>query len=115
MQSSKPVNLLIIYDEEEIKKWLKNLPYIEIVTRDRASSYSSAYDSVCPKAMQVADHFHLLMNLSDALDTYFKSVSPKIKALIKEKNDEMSESVSSHETSVKIGESERLIRGFDSR
>lgn len=52
---------------------------IKIVTRDRASSYSSAINEACPKAIQIADRFHLLMNLSDALDTYFKSISTKNK------------------------------------
>jgi len=32
---------------------------------------------------------HLLMNLSDALDKYFKSISPRIRALIKDKTNEI--------------------------
>uniref|UniRef100_UPI00404886A3 transposase n=2 Tax=Mariniflexile sp. TaxID=1979402 RepID=UPI00404886A3 len=43
----------------------------------------------CTHAEQVADRFHLLMNLSDALDKYFKSVNPKIKKLIKDKSNEL--------------------------
>ena len=115
MQSSKPIDLLPTRDGEDLKKWLRSHPEIEIVTRDRASSYSSAIDSACPKAMQVADRFHLLMNLSDALNTYFKSVSPKINALIKKKSDEMPETIGFHQTSVKIVEPEPDLKAFDSR
>ena len=56
---------------------------------DRASSYSSAINEVCPDAIQIADRFHLLMNLSHALDQYFKSVWPEIRLRIKNKTEEI--------------------------
>jgi len=60
-------------DSEDLKAWLRDHPGIEIITRDRASSYSTAIDSISPNTVQVADRFHLLMNLSDALDTFLKA------------------------------------------
>ncbi len=89
METSKPIDMLPTRDSEDLKAWLKKHPGIEIITRDRASSYSSAIDSISPNTVQVADRFHLLMNLSDALDTFFKSISPKISKLIKAKTCEM--------------------------
>lgn len=89
METSKPIDLLPTRDSEDLKAWLRNHPEIEIITRDRASSYSSAIDAICPNTVQVADRFHLLMNLSDALDTFFKSISPRISKLIKDKTHEM--------------------------
>jgi hypothetical protein len=62
---------------------------VQIVTRDRSSSYSSAIDEACPYAIQIADRFHLLSNLSDALDRYFKSISGTINRLIKSKTSEI--------------------------
>jgi transposase len=91
METSKPIDLLPTRESEDLKLWLEKHPNIEIITRDRASSYSSAIDEVCPQTIQVADRFHLLMNLSDALDTYFKSVSPTINTLIKNKAAELME------------------------
>ena len=70
------------------KKWLLKYNDVKIVTRDRSSSYSSAINEACPDAVQIADRFHLIMNLSDALDTYFKSINPKIRAIIKDKTNE---------------------------
>ncbi len=89
METSKPIDLLPTRDSEDLKAWLRDHPGIEIITRDRASSYSSAIDAICPNTIQVADRFHLLMNLSDALDTFFKSISPEISKLIKDKTTEM--------------------------
>ncbi len=88
METSRPIELLASRESSDLKGWLKKYPNVKIVTRDRASSYSSAINEVCPDAIQVADRFHLLMNLSDALDTYFKSVWPEIKLLIKNKTEE---------------------------
>jgi hypothetical protein len=89
METFKPIDILESRDGADLKEWLRNHKGVEIVTRDRASSYSSAIDEVCPKAIHVADRFHLLMNLSDALDKYFKSINPKINELIKGKTNEI--------------------------
>ena len=89
METSRPIELLASRESADLKEWLKKYPNVKIVTRDRAGSYSSAINDVCPNAIQVADRFHLLMNLSDALDKYFKSIRPEIKLLIKNKTEEI--------------------------
>lgn len=89
METSRPIELLASRERSDLKQWLKKYPNVKIVTRDRASSYSSAINEVCPDAIQVADRFHLLMNLSDALDKYFKSVQAGIRMLIKNKTEEI--------------------------
>ena len=89
METSRPIELLASRESSDLKEWLKKYPNVKIVTRDRASSYSSAIKEVCPDAIQVADRFHLLMNLSDSLDKYFKSVWTEIKLLIKNKTEEV--------------------------
>ncbi len=80
METSRPIELLASRERSDLKRWLKKYPNVKIVTRDRASSYSSAINEVCPDAIQVADRFHLLMNLSDALDKYFKSAQAGIRS-----------------------------------
>jgi len=89
METSRPIDLLSSRESGDLKKWLAKYPDAEIVTRDRSGSYSSAINEICPDAIQIADRFHLLMNLSDALDIYFKSISPEIRKLIKYKTDEL--------------------------
>ena len=89
METSRPIDLLSSRDSANLKEWLKKYPAIKIVTRDRSGAYSSAINEICPDAIQVADRFHLLMNLSDALDKYFKSISKEIRKVIKDKTDEI--------------------------
>lgn len=47
--------------------WLRAHPDIEIVSRDRTSLYAEAASNATPNAVQVADRWHLLRNLSEAL------------------------------------------------
>jgi len=82
METSRPIDLLPSRDGQVLKDWLLNNNDVKIVSRDRASSYAAAIIEACPSAIQIADRFHLLMNLSDALDTYFKSISRRIRSLI---------------------------------
>ncbi len=89
METSKPIDILPSREGKDLKKWLMKYNDVQIVTRDRSSSYSSAIDEACPDTVQVADRFHLLMNLSDALDTYFKNISGTISRLVKAKTGEL--------------------------
>jgi transposase len=89
METSRPIALLPSRESADLKKWLAKYPEVEIFTRDRSGAYSSAINEACPGSIQIADRFHLFMNLSDALDTYFKSISQDIKKLIKDKKDEI--------------------------
>jgi len=47
------------------RQWLK--PEIEVVSRDRASSYADAVKRALPHAIQVADRYHLVQNLREHL------------------------------------------------
>lgn len=89
METSKPIDILPSREGKDLKKWLMKYNDVQIVTRDRSSSYSCAIDEACPNAVQIADRFHLLTNLSDALDTYFKSISGTISRLVTAKTSEL--------------------------
>jgi len=91
METSRPIDLLPSRDGQVLKDWLMRYKDVKIVTRDRASSYAAAIKEVCPNTVQVADRFHLLMNLSDALDAYFKSIRRRIRSLITDKTNEFLE------------------------
>lgn len=67
IETGEVIDLLTGRDGVSLKKWLAKHPEIEIVTRDRASAYSCAVSSTLPNAIQVADRFHLIKNLSDTV------------------------------------------------
>jgi len=46
--------------------WLK--PSVEIVSRDRGTTYADGASRGAPHALQIADRWHLLHNLGEALE-----------------------------------------------
>jgi len=73
MDTGKVVDILSGRDGKELKQWLRAHPEIESVCRDRSSAYAAAVREVIPAARQVADRFHLLRNLSDAVYEVIRS------------------------------------------
>lgn len=67
LERGEIVDLLADRTAETLSIWLKAHPGIEIVTRDRSQTYADAIRLGAPKAIQVADRWHLLKNLSDAV------------------------------------------------
>jgi transposase len=51
--------------------WLRRHPGVEVVSRDRASAYAQAAAAAAPHAAQVADRFHLLVNVREAVEHVF--------------------------------------------
>jgi transposase len=67
LERGKVVDLLPDRSRESTAQWLFTHPGAEIVSRDRASLYAEAATKAAPQAVQVADRWHLLHNLSGAL------------------------------------------------
>jgi transposase len=55
--------------------WLAHHPEITVITRDRSSLYADAATRGAPQAIQVVDRFHLMRNLSEAIETFLRTKS----------------------------------------
>ncbi len=67
LETGEPVDIVWSRNAEPVRQWLEEHPEIEIVARDRATSYADAVNTALPHAIQVADRFHLVRNVMDAL------------------------------------------------
>jgi transposase len=67
LELSKVIDLLPDRSAESTEQWLRAHPGAEIISRDRASLYAEAATNAAPQAVQVADRWHLLHNLSETL------------------------------------------------
>jgi transposase len=71
-----PIDLLPDREAGTLSAWLRAHLGIEVVTRDRSKTYASSITHGAPAAVQVADRWHLLKNLREALEQFLKRVLP---------------------------------------
>ena len=74
----RPLALLPDREAVTVARWLQAHPGVEVVVRDRAEAYAEAARLGAPKALQVADRFHLLQNLADVLTDVFRAHAPQL-------------------------------------
>ncbi len=72
LERGRPVDLLAEYSAEAITAWLREHRQIRVVVRDRSKVGIQAARQGAPQAVQVADRFHLLKNLTDQVAAGFE-------------------------------------------
>lgn len=76
-----PVDLLPERSADVLKAWLACHPGVEVITRDRSREYALGATEGAPKALQVADRWHLLVNLREALERYLAGIHARLRRL----------------------------------
>ena len=67
LQAHCPVEVLPDREAATVVRWLRAHRGVKIISRDRAGAYTEAATRGAPRARQVADRSHILVNLRDAL------------------------------------------------
>jgi transposase len=73
LERHRPVDVVEDRRAEPVADWLRAHPGIEVVARDRAGAYALAAATGAPQAVQVADRFHLVRNVGDAVKELVRS------------------------------------------
>jgi transposase len=85
-----PIDILPDREAATLVKWLKEHEGVEIISRDRGGPYAEGAKLGAPDAQQVADRWHLLANLSEALKPFFGRKQAQLKALVQKPSETFS-------------------------
>ena len=80
LETHQPIALLADRKAETLTEWLQAHPGIEVLSRDRSKAYKSAMTEGAPDAIQVADRFHLVKNLSETIATALGDYGSELRA-----------------------------------
>ena len=72
------VDLLPDRQAETLAAWLRSQPGVEVVARDRSSEYARGITLGAPRAVQVADRWHLLYNVRQMLQRWLQGVQTQL-------------------------------------
>ncbi len=80
LETRQPVDVLDSRTVEAVADWLKAHPGVEKVSRDRGSEYIKGVSEGAPDAEPIADRWHLLSNLREALVILLEKKPAALKA-----------------------------------
>ena len=65
IDTHRVIDLIASREVEDVSKWLKSYPNLEVVSRDGSISYKSAIEQAGRHIQQISDRFHLLASQYD--------------------------------------------------
>ncbi len=84
LDTHRPLVLLPGREQRTLAAWFKKYPEILVVSRDCGGSYALAARDGAPQEIQVAERWHLLNNIGDALKQMMYRHMPLIRLVATE-------------------------------
>jgi transposase len=68
LEQHVPIDLLEDATAESFAAWLEKHPSVEVVSRDRGTTFADGANRGAPQALQIADRWHIIHNVGEALE-----------------------------------------------
>lgn len=81
LERHQPVDVLPDRTAATLAAWLDAHPGVAVVARDRSTEYARGIKDGAPAALQVADRWHLLQNVREALERAFVQLRSRLSEL----------------------------------
>ena len=82
LETGKPIDLLPDRSVQTVRTWLQEHPEVEIISRDRWSEYATAAQQGAPQAIQGADRWHILHNLTESVSAVFPRIRAEVTSFV---------------------------------
>jgi hypothetical protein len=81
LEERRVLDLLPDRSGETAAAWLRRRPQIGVIARDRSTEYARAATIGVPAAVQVADRWHLLLNMRQAIERWLARAHARLRRL----------------------------------